>query len=126
MTIDEAIKRARGRANGKRKQAETYNMTKDRLGISKTRREKCIEIAETNEQLAEWLELLKWYQQGMEDIPSESGVLPKDVYRAGYIKAIDDFVKFANTLPTVEEDDGTIRPMWLEEMAEQLKVGGVE
>ena len=37
--------------------------------------------------------------------------------------AIDDFVKFANTMPTVEEEDGTIRPMWLEEMAEQLKAG---
>ena len=36
-------------------------------------------------------------------------------------KAIDDFVKFANTMPTVEEEDGEIRPMWLEEMAEQLK-----
>ena len=38
-------------------------------------------------------------------------------------KAIDDFVRFANTMPTVESDDGTIRPMWLEEIAEQLKVG---
>ena len=37
--------------------------------------------------------------------------------------AIDDFVRFANTMPTVEEEDGTIRPMWLEEMAEKLKVG---
>ena len=27
----------------------------------------------------------------MEDIPSESGVLPKDVYHAGYNKALDDF-----------------------------------
>lgn len=35
--------------------------------------------------------------------------------------AIDDFVKFANDMPTVEEEDGEIRPMWLEEMAEQLK-----
>ena len=35
--------------------------------------------------------------------------------------AIDDFVRFANTMPTVEEEDGTIRPMWLEEIAEQLK-----
>ena len=40
-----------------------------------------------------------------------------------YNKAIDDFVNFANTMPTVEVD-GEIRPMWLEEMAEQLKVGG--
>ena len=38
--------------------------------------------------------------------------------------AIDDFVKFANTMPTVEEEDGEIRPMWLEEIAEQLKAGG--
>ena len=42
-------------------------------------------------------------------------------YRQGYAKAIDDFAKFANTMPTVETEDGTIRPMWLEEMAEQLK-----
>lgn len=39
-------------------------------------------------------------------------------------KAIDDFVRFANTMPTVESEDGAIRPMWLEEIAEQLKVGG--
>ena len=32
-------------------------------------------------------------------------------------------IKFSNTMPTVEEEDGTIRPMWLEEMAEQLKAG---
>lgn len=38
-------------------------------------------------------------------------------------EAIDDFVKFANTMPTVEEEDGTIRPMWLEEIAEKLKAG---
>ena len=39
-------------------------------------------------------------------------------------KAIDDFVRFANTMPTVESEDGTIRPMWLEEMAEKLKKCG--
>lgn len=42
----------------------------------------------------------------------------------GYNKALNDFVNFANTMPTVEEEDGTIRPMWLEEIAEQLKAGG--
>ena len=52
-----------------------------------------------------------------------------DIYSAqeyveqAYNKAIDDFVKFANTMPTVEAEDGEVRPMWLEEMAEQLKVG---
>ena len=37
--------------------------------------------------------------------------------------AIDDFVRFANTMPTIESEDGEIRPMWLEEMAEELKAG---
>lgn len=37
-----------------------------------------------------------------------------------YDKAIDDFVKFASDMPIVEEN-GEKRPMWLEEMAEQLK-----
>ena len=39
-------------------------------------------------------------------------------------KTIDDFVRFASDMPTVEEEDGTIRPMWLEEIAERLKAGG--
>ena len=47
-------------------------------------------------------------------------------YANGYNKAIDDFVKFASDMPTVEEEDGEIRPMWLEEIAEQLKVGDGE
>ena len=47
-----------------------------------------------------------------------------NMFQLGYSKAIDDFVKFANTMPTVETEDGEIRPMWLEEMAEQLKAGG--
>ena len=46
------------------------------------------------------------------------------MFQLGYNKAIDDFVNFANTMPTVETDDGEIRPMWLEEIAEQLKAGG--
>ena len=41
-----------------------------------------------------------------------------------YNKAIDDFVKFASDMPVVETESGEIRPMWLEEMAEQLKDGG--
>ena len=47
-------------------------------------------------------------------------------FNIGYNKAVDDFVRLANTMPTVEEDDGTIRPMWLEEIAEQLKAGDGE
>ena len=40
-----------------------------------------------------------------------------------YNKALDDFVRFASDMPTVETEDGEIRPMWLEEIAEQLMVG---
>ncbi len=45
-----------------------------------------------------------------------------NMFQLGYNKALDDFVKFANTMPTVEVD-GEIRPMWLEEMAKKLKEG---
>ena len=47
-----------------------------------------------------------------------------NMFKLGYNKAIDDFVKFASDMPTVETEYGEIRPMWLEEMAEQLKAGG--
>ena len=47
----------------------------------------------------------------------------QDGFIDGYNKGIDDFVKFANTMPGVELEDGEIRPMWLEEMGEQLKAG---
>ena len=61
--------------------------------------------AKEHEKLAEWLELLKWYQQGMEDIPSESGVLPKDVYHAGYEKAIDDLIAKCESAKFVDDDE---------------------
>ena len=70
------------------------------------------------EQLVEWLEELKEYREIGTVEECRNSVL--DIVRA-YNKALDDFVKFANTMPTVEEEDGTIRPMWLEEMAKQLK-----
>lgn len=89
--------------------------------------------------IADWLELLKWYQQGMEDIPSESGVLPKDVYRAGYNKAIDDFAEklsdecFEQSMTVVFENrvkadvltlDGLTEIIF--EIAQQLKDGDTD
>ena len=73
-------------------------------------------------QIAEWLELLKWYEQGMEDIPSESGVLPKDVYHAGYNKAIDDFVNACKEDILCQTFGLHIKG--IEGIAEQLKAGG--
>ena len=67
-------------------------------------------------QCAEWLEELKAIKSdGFTDNLLDMG------FTKGYNKALDDFVKFASDMPTVEEDDGTIRPMRLEEMAKQLK-----
>lgn len=42
-------------------------------------------------------------------------------YVQGRAEAIDEFVALANKMPTVEEEDGYVRPMRLEEMAELLK-----
>ena len=128
MTIDEAIARERQQAKEQRNHIGTWDDEYSK---------KCEVYAEEHEQLAEWLELLKWYEQGMEDIPSESGVLPKDVYHAGYNKAIDDFAEKLNA-----KCDGMIKDKWnsnvapiswaeayadfkddIDEIAEQLKEG---
>ena len=82
----------------------------------------CDKCVQESKQLAEWLELLKWYEQGMEDIPSESGVLPKDVYHAGYNKAIDDFANACKS-NTLCQTFG-LRQCDIDKIAEQLKAGG--
>ena len=82
-----------------------------------------LSYAEDNEQIAEWLEELKTYKQNTDICPicdTYCSYLAEE-FENGYNKAIDDFVEFASTMPTVETEDGTIRPMWLEEIAEQLK-----
>ena len=111
MTIDEAIEQEKFKARVDRIKANKrifHNNDEDEISA-------CNRSAKEHEQFAEWLEELKVYQQHK--------IICNKGYNAGYNKAIDDFVKFANTMPTVEEEDGTIRPMWLEEMAEQLKKG---
>ena len=112
MTLDEAILHAREVAERNRKQYK--NCPSDRTDI---RYQTCEECAEEHEQLAEWLEELKAYKENQHRSL-------RHMYEKGYNKALDDFVKFANTMPTVEEEDGEVRPMWLEEMAEKLKAGG--
>ena len=111
MTIDEAIAKHR-------KIAKTQKALYDACTL-KEQNKHFLQYAEEHEQLAEWLELLKWYEQGMEDIPSESGVLPKDVYHAGYNKAIDDFEKEMIRSSLTEREKEYIRYK-----AEQLKAGG--
>ena len=114
MTIDEAIALVK---------IERECIT--RADICDRKCEKCDLVQDSNnlidmyEQLAEWLELLKWYEQGMEDIPSESGVLPKDVYHAGYNKAIDDCKEL--TFREVVYCDSLNDRTEFRELAEQLK-----
>ena len=68
------------------------------------------------EELEKTIKIIK--QNGVSDDVCEK------IQIQAYNKAVDDFVKFANTMPTIESEDGEIRPMWLEEMAEHLKAGG--
>ena len=103
MSIDEAIAKYKEITNADANCPAHCNISCD----------KCVQ---ESEQLAEWLEELKIYQQ--HEIICNKG------YNAGYNKAIDDFVKFASDMPVVETESGEIRPMWLEEMAEKLKAGG--
>ena len=131
MTIDEAIAKYKEITN-----------TDENCPIHCMR--SCNKCVQESGQLVEWLELLKWYEQDMEDIPSESGVLPKDVYHAGYRKAIDDFVERLTTYLGIEnatkygnKNAEQMRNSYgtfmnyeiaksIEDVAEQLKAGGTD
>lgn len=108
LSIDEVIARERQQAKKQRSRIGTWG--------DEYSNKKCEVYAEYHEQLAEWLEELKAIKSDefTDDLLNMG-------FTKGYNKAIDDFVKFASDMPTVEEEDGTIRPMWLEEMAERLK-----
>ena len=109
MTIDEAIEKHKIM----KKASELHN---DKMGV--------LYSAEEHKQISEWLEELKALRNGLKiKCDSLNDALEKGK-NIGYNKALDDFMKFASDMPTVEEEDGTIRPMWLEEIAEQLKEGG--
>ena len=121
MTIDEAIEKYKEITN-------TDAVCPAHCNIS------CDKCVSESKQLVEWLEELKDYRdknkmvvrvdvENMDSIKDKIDELSKYA-GSQYNKAIDDFVRFANTMPTVEEEDGENRPMWLEEMAERLKVGG--
>ena len=84
----------------------------------------CIERGKYHEHLAEWLEELKALKNGLKIKCDNLNEALEKGKKIGYNKALDDFVKFASDMPTFEEEDGEIRPMWLEEIAEQLKAGG--
>ena len=112
MTLDEAITHAREEAKEQRSRIGPWNEEYSK---------KCEVWAEEYEQLAEWLEELKFLKRWKSDVMDEFCKFDcnsvEEARHNAYNKAIDDFVKFANTMPIVDEEDGAIRPMWLEEMA---------
>ena len=99
MTIDEAIAKYKEIANTDANCPAHCNISCD----------KCVQ---ESEQLVEWLEELKVYQQ--HEIICNKG------YNAGYNKAIDDFVS-----RMLEEGIiGLVQYAKIKEMAEQLKESG--
>lgn len=127
MTLEERIEQEKFKARVDRIKANRrifHNNDEDKI-------EAFILRAEEHEQLAELLEELKAIKEMDLSIPQHFTKEQSDWIKAYciqrnkefYNKAIDDFAKFASDMPTVEEEEGEIRPMRLEEMAEQLKAG---
>ena len=137
MTLDEAIQRENKIAEENQKIVDTEivfddvslsQLYCDDTEVIEEHLENYKKCAEYHKKLAEWLEELKFLRQWKSDVMDEFCKYDcnsvEEAMHNGYNKAIDDFVSFANTMPTVETEDGEIRPMWLEEIAEQLKEGG--
>ena len=132
MTLDEAIQRENKSAEANQKIVDTEivfddvslsQLYCDDTEVIEEHLDNYRKCAEYHEQITEWLEELKALKNGLKIKCDNLNEALEKGKKIGYNKAIDDFVKFANTMPTVEVD-GEIRPMWLEEMAEQLKESG--
>ena len=88
MTLDEAIKHAREKAEEQRKDNDTC-VVKEGYGCKDCAyyySKPCIECAEEHEQLADWLEELKEYKE------NKYRSL-RYMYEKGYSKAIDDLTE---------------------------------
>ena len=117
MTIDEAIAYEREVANSNKTKATYDDELLKRFCTSK---EACIKCAEENEQLAEWLEELKFLKQWKSDIMDEFCKYDvssfEELVANARNKAIDDFVKEFKRKTPMEN-------CLIDELAEQLKAG---
>ena len=105
MTIDEAIAHERQKAKDNRNEFYTFGV------------QKCKQYAEEHEQLEEWLEELKAFQENKWT----------DIYiKRGYNKAIDDFSNRLYSKIKSEIDDRADELEWIDEIAKQLKAGDVD
>ena len=112
MTIDETIEHSRNIAKEQRYYA---NFEKGMM------RGVCINTAENNEQLAEWLEELKEARKGFEE-NRKAGY--KHGYSDGYAKGIDEFAELLRTKIKEEIDDCADELEWIDKISERLKAGG--
>ena len=128
MTLDEAILHAREVAVRNRKQYK--NCPSDRTDI---RHQTCEECAEEHNQLAEWLEELKFLKQWKSDIMDSFCKYDvssfEELVANARNKAIDDFVKEICKMIVQSENNGNYRFYAVEikqaiaNLAEELKVG---
>ena len=127
MSIDEAIEKESKIAKENQKIVDTQ-IVFDNVSISElycddtevieehlSNYKKC---AEYHEQLAEWLEELKSYRASV-----FSGDMTQKMLKEEYCKAVDDF---AESVKNLIVDLSVIRFKDIDEIAEQLKVGGAD
>ena len=123
MSIDEAIAHAREVAEKQRKDNENckYKAEYGCKGCADYYSKPCIECAEEHEQLAEWLEELKFLRQWKSDIMDSFCKYDVNSFEELVTntrnKVIDDFVKEFKRKTPMEN-------CLIDELAEQLKAGG--
>ena len=118
ITIDEAIAHARAVAKHKRKKLDECNKKNNYACKFCIEIRTCKEVAEENEQIAEWFEELKVLRRGANELRNagyEHG------HYVGYNKALDDFVKMA--YEELLYSDG-LSEIDIDYIAEHLKAGG--
>ena len=132
MTLDEAILHAREKAREKMLEYENH-YDKDEHYYPR----QCKRCAEEHEQLAEWLEELKFIRQWKSDIMDEFCKYDcnsiEEVYKRGYGKALFDIKAKMKEINNVTKPvEGVIENGWgtrfvdlayINKITEQLKVG---
>lgn len=115
-TLDEAIEKEKRYAEIKERQAEEpQRLFVDDDREKEYRADIAKEAAEAR-QRAEWLEELKSYRASV-----FSGDMTQKMLKEEYCKAVDDF---AESVKNLIADSSVIRFKDIDEIAEQLKVGG--
>ena len=113
MTLDEAIKHAREKAEEQRKDNDTC-VVKEGYGCKDCAyyySKPCIECAEEHEQLADWLEELKEYKENKHRSL-------RYMFEKGYNKGIDDLTEKSSIYRTYDYYGNVVHVL---EIAEKLK-----